>query len=212
LQTRAAKRSPQAAVRLALSFRDAGQIDDEEAVRRVTPDQVCTLLSPSLQPETRITATLLAKGLSACPGVVSGTAYADIDDALAAADRDEDVILVRTSTSPDDVAGMLAARAVVTEFGGATSHAAVVSRELGKPAIVGCGGRVAETLDGRLITVDGGTGEVFDGLLPLAAWSERDSPDLIALAEIARRVSPLRDAPLIAMLTAVQLTARSNDE
>jgi pyruvate,orthophosphate dikinase len=242
LQTRVAKRSPQAAIRLALTFRDAGVIDDAEAVRRVTPQQVHALLSPSLQPETRITATLLAKGLPACPGVVSGTAYADIDDALDAADRDENVILVRTATSPDDVAGILAARAVVTELGGATSHAAVVSRELGRPAVVGCGAGVAAALDGRPVTVDGGAGEVFDGVLELTAWSERDSPDLIELAAIARRVSPLRahaagahpvlaevseaavreamaagrtdvvcDAPLVAMLTGVQLTARSDD-
>jgi pyruvate,orthophosphate dikinase len=212
LQTRVAKRSPQAAVRLALKFRDAGVIDDAEAVRRVSPEQVRALLSPSLQPETRVAATLLAKGLPACPGVVSGTAYADVDDALDAADRDEDVILVRTSTSPDDVAGMLAARAVVTELGGATSHAAVVSRELGMPAVVGCGAGVAAALDGRPITVDGGTGEVFDGVLELTAWSERDNPDLIELAAIARRVSPLRDAPLIAMLTATHLTARADDD
>src|SRR6202012_4891316 len=104
----------------------------------------------------RITATLLAKGLPACPGVVSGTAYADIDDALDAADRDGDMILVRTSTSPADGAGLLAARAVVTELGGATSHAAVVTRELSRPAVVGCGAGVAAALDGRSITVDGG--------------------------------------------------------
>jgi pyruvate,orthophosphate dikinase len=218
LQTRVAKRSPQAAVRLALTFRDAGVIDDAEAVRRVTPEQVRALLSPSLQPETRIAATLLAKGLPACPGVVSGTAYADVDDALDAADRDDDVILVRTSTSPDDVAGMLAARAVVTELGGATSHAAVVSRELGRPAVVGCGVGVAAALDGREVTVDGGAGEVFEGVLELTAWSEQDSPDLIELAAIARReamaagrTDVVCDASLVAMLTAIQLTARSDD-
>jgi pyruvate,orthophosphate dikinase len=212
LQTRVAKRSPQAAVRLALRFRDTGVIDDRETVRRVTPEQVGGLLSPSLQPETRIAATLLAKGLPACPGVVSGTAYADIDDALDAADRDEDVILVRTSTSPDDVAGMIAARAVVTELGGATSHAAVVSRELGTPAVVGCGAGVAAALDGRSITVDGGTGEVFDGVLQLAAWSERDSPDLLALSAIARRVlGDVYDTPLIAMLTAIHGDERTDD-
>ena len=153
------------------------------------------------------------------------------------------MILVRTSTSPDDVAGMLAARAVVTELGGATSHAAVVSRELSRPAVVGCGAGVAAALDGRSITVDGGAGEVFDGVLGLTAWSERGSADLAELAVIARRVSPLRaytagphpvlaevseaavreavasghadmvcDAPLIAMLTAVHLAKRSDDE
>jgi pyruvate,orthophosphate dikinase len=212
LQTRVAKRSPQAAVRLALRFRDVGVIDDRETVQRVTPEQVSALLSPSLQPETRIAATVLAKGLPACPGVVSGTAYADIDDALDAADRDEDVILVRTSTSPDDVAGMIAARAVVTELGGATSHAAVVSRELGTPAVVGCGAGVAAALDGRSVTVDGGTGEVFDGVLQLTAWSERDSPDLIALSAIARRVlGDVCDTPLIAMLTAIHVDEGADD-
>jgi pyruvate,orthophosphate dikinase len=211
LQTRVAKRSPQAAVRLALTFREAGLIDDAEALRRVTPEQMQSLLVPSLQPETRLAATLLAEGLPASPGVASGMAHADIDAALDAADEDEDVILVRTSTSPDDVAGMIAARAIVTELGGATSHAAVVSRELGLPAVVGCGAGVATTLDGRVITVDGGAGKVYDGALELTAWSERDSPDLVALAEIAHRVSPLRDAPLLAMLTAFHLAERSDD-
>ncbi|ODR27597.1 pyruvate, phosphate dikinase [Mycolicibacterium porcinum] len=245
LQTRAAKRSPQAAVRLALKFHDTGLITDAEALRRVTPEQVSTLLSPGIQPETRLAAKLLASGLPACPGIASGTAYVDIDDALDAADAGEDVILVRTSTSPDDVAGMMASRAIVTELGGTTSHAAVVSRELGCPAVVGCGAGVAAALDGKVITVDGGEGEVREGALELTAWSEHDSPDLVALATLARTVTPLRayatgthpvltdadtatvrdalergqtdvvcDRPLIAMLTAIQLTEhhrRSDD-
>jgi pyruvate,orthophosphate dikinase len=213
LQTRVAKRSPQAAVRLALNFRDAGLIDDAEALRRVTPEQVRALLSPSLQPETRLAATLLATGLPASPGVASGTAYTDVDAALDAADEDEAVILVRVSTSPDDVAGMLAAGAIVTEVGGATSHAAVVSREIGRPAVVGCGAGVAAALDGRLITVDGGAGEVFEGALELTAWSERDSPDLVELAVIARRVlGDVCETPLMAMLTAFRLAERSDDD
>ncbi|MDV3124621.1 pyruvate, phosphate dikinase [Mycobacterium sp. 21AC1] len=192
LQTRVAKRSPQAAVRLALKFRDIGLIDDAEAVRRVTPEQVRTLLSPALQPETRLAAKLLASGLPASPGIASGTAYVDVDDALDAADAGGEVILVRTSTSPDDVAGMMASRAIVTELGGTTSHAAVVSRELGRPAVVGCGADVAAALDGKVITIDGGEGQVWEGALELTAWSERDSPDLVALAALARSVSPLR--------------------
>jgi pyruvate,orthophosphate dikinase len=213
LQTRVAKRSPQAAVRLALTFYEAGLIDDDEVLRRVTPEQLRALLSPSLQPETRLAATLLARGLPASPGIASGRAYADVDDALDAADEDDDdVILARVATSPDDVAGMLAARAIVTELGGATSHAAVVSRELGLPAVVGCGAGVAAALDGRSITVDGGAGEIYDGVLDLTAWSERDSPDLIELAAIARRVSPLRNAPLLDMLTAFHSAERTDDE
>lgn len=213
LQTRVAKRSPQAAVRLALRFRQAGLIDDDETLRRVSSDHVRALLLPAVQPETRLHATILATGLPACPGVASGTAYADIDDALDAADADEDVILVRTSTSPDDVAGMLAARAIVTEFGGATSHAAVVSRELGLPAVVGCGAEVAALLNGRTITVDGSTGEVYDGALELTAWSEDDSPDLVELAAIARRrlgdVSS--EMSLADMLTAIRAAERTVD-
>jgi pyruvate,orthophosphate dikinase len=192
LQTRAANRSAQAAVRLALQFREEKLIDDVETVRRVTSTQVETLLLPSLQPETRLAAPLLAKGLPACPGVVSGKAYTDIDEAIDAADNDEDVILVQTSTSPDDVQGMLAARGIVTEIGGATSHAAVVGRELGRPSVVGCGAGVAAALAGKLVTVDGSSGEVREGVLELSSWSEKDSPDLRALADLARRVSPLR--------------------
>ncbi|WP_233213478.1 pyruvate, phosphate dikinase [Mycobacterium hubeiense] len=211
LQTRRAKRSAQAAVRLALAFRREGLIDDVQALSRVTPDDVRTLLMPALQPETRLAATLLASGLAASPGVATGRAYTDVDEAIDAAERDEDVILVRTATSPDDVAGMLAARGIVTETGGATSHAAVVSRELGRPSVVGCGRGVAEALDGKLITVDGNEGEVREGVLELTAWSEDDSPDLKELTEIAYRHSALRagapgDTPLVTMLTAIQRT------
>jgi pyruvate, orthophosphate dikinase len=192
LQTRAAKRSAQAAVRLALQLHDDGLIDEAETLRRVAPAHVEALLQPSLQPETRLTAELLAKGLPAGPGIASGRAYSEVDAAIAAADRGEDVILVRNHTSPDDIHGMLVARGTVTETGGATSHAAVVSRELGRPAVVGCGSGVTEALAGKLVTVDGNAGEVRDGILPLSAWSEDNTPELRKLAEIARRVSPLR--------------------
>ena len=192
LQTRRAKRSAQAAVRLALQLRAEGLIDDAEALRRVTPTHVETLLQPALQPETRLAARLLAQGLPACPGVVAGRAYTDVDAAIHASGEGADVILVRPSTSPDDVQGMLAARGIVTEIGGATSHAAVVSREIGHPAIVGCGVGVAAALEGKLVTIDGTEGEVREGILRLRAWSEQDWPDLKALAELARQISPLR--------------------
>jgi len=192
LQTRVAKRSAQAAVRLALSLHDEGLIDDVETLRRVTPAQVETLLQPSLQPETRLAAPLLAKGLPACPGVVSGTAYSDVDEAIDAAEDGQDVILVRPSTSPDDIQGMMAAHGIVTEIGGATSHAAVVSRELHRPAVVGCGAGLSESLAGKQITIDGTEGEVREGILQLTSWSENDSPDLGRLSELARQHSPLR--------------------
>ena len=192
LQTRAAERSAQAAARLALQLREEGLIDDTEALRRVTPAHVAALLLPALQPETRLAASLLAKGLPACPGVVSGKAYTDVDEALDAADRGEQVILVRDHTRPEDVLGMLAAQGIVTEVGGAASHAAVVSRELGRVAVVGCGRGAAASLAGKQITVDGYEGEVREGNLSVSAWSENDTPELRELADIARRVSPLR--------------------
>jgi pyruvate,orthophosphate dikinase len=192
LQTRAAERSAQAAVRLALQLRHEGLIDDTETLRRVTPAHVETLLLPGLQPETRLAARLLATGLPACPGVASGRAYTDVDEALDAADRGEQVILVRDHTRPEDVQGMLAAQGIVTEVGGAASHAAVVSRELGRVAVVGCGHGAAASLVGKQITVDGYKGEVREGNLSLSAWSENDTPELRELAGIARRISPLR--------------------
>ena len=192
LQTRSAERSAQAAVRLALQLRHEGLIDDAETLRRVTPAHVQTLVLPALQPEIRLAAKLLAKGLPACPGVASGKAYTDVDEALDAVERGESVILVRDHTRPEDVSGMLAAQGIVTEVGGATSHAAVVSRELGRVAVVGCGHGVAASLAGKLITVDGAEGEVREGNLSLSAWSESDTPELRELADIARRISPLR--------------------
>jgi pyruvate, orthophosphate dikinase len=192
LQTRAAERSAQAAARLALQLRHEGLIDDAETLRRVTRAHVETLLLPALQPETRLAAKLLAKGMPACPGVASGKAYTDVDEALDAADRGERVILVRDHTRSEDVSGMLAAQGIVTEVGGATSHAAVVSRELGRVAVVGCGPGVAALLGGKQITVDGYEGEVREGKLALTAWSEDDTPELRELADIARPISPLR--------------------
>ena len=195
LQTRGAERSAQAAARLGLQLRHEGLIDDAETLRRVSPAAVEAVLRPALQPETRLSATLLAKGLPACPGVATGIAYTDVDEALDAADRGEQVILVRDYTRPEDVQGMLAAQAIVTEVGGAASHAAVVSRELGRVAVVGCGHGVAAALAGKKITVDGYEGEVRQGILRLTAWSEDDTPELRELAEIALRVSPLRAHP-----------------
>ncbi len=84
--------------------------------------------------------------------------------------------LVRSSTSPDDIQGMMAARGIVTDIGGATSHAAVVSRELHRPSVVGCGNGIAAALAGKQITIDGTEGEVRDGILELTAWSEDDYP------------------------------------
>jgi pyruvate,orthophosphate dikinase len=99
--------------------------------------------------------------------------------------------LARETTSPDDVGGMIAARAVLTEIGGATSHAAVVSRELHTPCVVGCGqGRLGDLIDTE-VTVDGDSGTVYAGLLPLTRPSEAADPDMAALLDWAHRLSPV---------------------
>lgn len=204
LQTRNAKRSAAAAVRFALSLHAEGVVDDREVIRRVDPSHIETLLKPALQPETRLAAPLLAKGLPACPGVASGVVVTDPDEALEVAD-DHDVVLARTTTSPDDIHGMLAAAAIVTELGGATSHAAVVSREIGRPAVVGVGEGVVESIAGRVVTVDGGSGEVRAGALGLTAWQVSDSPELIELEAILDAVHPTpQGTPLLDKLVAAR--------
>ncbi|MET8424623.1 pyruvate, phosphate dikinase [Nocardia sp. NPDC004860] len=161
LQSRPAKRSARAAVRTAVAMVEEGLISADEALDRVTADQVREVLRPASgdtggqEP--------LARGESACPGLASGVVVTDPDEAEARAEAGEDVILVRPTTSPDDLHGMIAARAIVTELGGTTSHAALVSRELGRPCVVGCGPGVVAALTGRSVTVDGGAGLVLPG-------------------------------------------------
>jgi len=174
LQARSAKRSAVAAVRHAVAMRQEGLIDVAEALRRVSAEQLGSLLRPHIDPAARATATVLARGEVACPGVATGVVVTDPDLAEDLAAEGKDVILARPTTSPDDVHGMLAARAVVTEIGGATSHAAVVSRELGRPCVVGCGPGVLTPLAGRVVTVDSASGEVFDGALPLTGAGTSD--------------------------------------
>src|SRR5699024_3532571 len=99
------------------------------------------------------------------------------------ADTGVDVVLARPTTDPEDVAGMIAAAAILTEVGGSTSHAAVVSRELGTPCVVGCGKGALSALVGRDVTVDGETGEVFDGVLDIADGAEHPDPALMILNE-----------------------------
>ncbi|HEY4411252.1 MAG TPA: pyruvate, phosphate dikinase, partial [Acidimicrobiia bacterium] len=132
LQTRSAKRAPEAAVRIAVEMVDEGLLTPAEALGRVSAEQVRMLLRPHLAPKAAKEADVLAQGEPACPGVGRGVCVTDPDEAHDRAAEGEEVVLVRESTSPDDVHGMIAAHAVVTETGGATSHAAVVSRGLGR--------------------------------------------------------------------------------
>jgi pyruvate, orthophosphate dikinase len=191
LQTRAAKRSPAAAVRTAVDFAEAGVIDRQTSLLRVTPEQVASVLQPRLAPGAE-TAEVLARGEPACPGLAAGTVLSDSDTADAAAAEGRDVVLVRPTTSPEDIAGMIAARAVVTEVGGSTSHAAVVTRALGRPCVVGVGTGVTSSWNGREVTVDGGKGIVYAGHLPTDAVDVDDDPALSRLLEWARGASPVR--------------------
>jgi pyruvate,orthophosphate dikinase len=159
LQVRSGKRSAQAALRIAVQLAEAGVIDRGTALSRITPEHARTRYG------TRRAAAggeALASGAPASPGLAAGTVVTDPDEALDA-DPDTALVLVRGSTSPDDVPAMYGSVAVVTEKGGQTSHAALVCREAGLPCVVGCGEGVVEKLAGRIVTVDGGAGAVWDG-------------------------------------------------
>lgn len=175
LQARSAKRSATAALRHAVAMQQEGLLTVDQALGRVTAEQLTALLQPHLAPEVRAAATVLASGEPACPGVASGLVVTSADEADDLAAEGTDVVLATPTTSPDDVHGMFAAQAIVTEIGGATSHAAVVSRELGRPCVVGCGEGTLTPLAGRVVTVDSTAGEVLDGVLPLTGPGRGDS-------------------------------------
>ena len=178
LQTRSAKRTAAAAVRIASDLVDEGVIDEREALARIEPAHVDQLLRDQFDPSAKGRATRLATGLNASPGAAVGQAVFDADRAAAMAAAGHKVILVRIETSPDDFHGMAAAQGVLTARGGATSHAAVVARQIGKPCVAGCAALVidypsrtaaANGLTFRetdVISLDGATGEVFLGALP----------------------------------------------
>ncbi len=177
LQTRNGKRTAQAAVRIAVEMTDEGIISADEAVLRVEPDQIDFFLHPQLAPEARAAAEVVATGLNVSPGAATGQVAFDPDLAERWAREGRDVLLVRPETRPDDVHGMLAAAGILTSSGGRTSHAALVARQFGKPAVVGAaalkidlGARCFE-VDGRVVpegdwvSIDGTTGEVYLGRL-----------------------------------------------
>ncbi|EZP71238.1 Pyruvate phosphate dikinase [Novosphingobium resinovorum] len=190
LQSRSAKRAPEAAVRIAVDMVGEGRIDAATALSRVSAEQVSTLLLPRLAPNAAEGAQVVAQGEGACPGVATGVLVADSDEAERRAAAGEAVILVRATTSPDDVHGMIAARAVVTEQGGSTSHAAVVSRALGRPCVVGTGSG-ALVLAGQVVTVDGASGKVFAGALATQVPREDEDERLSRLIGWARERCPI---------------------
>ena len=177
LQTRNGKRTGGAAVKLAVDMTAEGLITREEAIGRVTPEQLDQLLHPMIDPAGREQVAALATGLNASPGAATGQVVFTADAAEEWAQQGKRVLLVRRETSPEDIGGMHAAQGILTSTGGMTSHAAVVARGMGTPCVAGCkevvisGG--AATIDGvpvregQWLTIDGSTGEVFDGELPL---------------------------------------------
>lgn len=195
LQSRAAKRAPAAAVRFAVDMVAEGMIDAGTALDRVTPDQVRSLLAPRLAEGEAERATLLAQGEAACPGIGIGLVVTDTDEAERLAAAGTDIILSRATTSPEDLHGMIVAKAVVTEHGGSTSHAAVVSRALGVPCITGCGEASVTRLAGQTVTVDGSTGRIYAGALRAEAPSEDNDTRLSALKAMAEAASPIRVLP-----------------
>ena len=199
LQTRSGKRTAAASLRIAVEMAQAGLIDREEAVRRVNPASLDQLLHPTLDP--KAPRTLISKGLPASPGAASGVVVFNSDEAEMRSAKGEPVILVRVETSPEDIHGMHAARGIVTTRGGMTSHAAVVARGMGRPCVSGAGGISvdygAQTLTaggrtvraGDTITLDGATGEVFAGSVPMVEPSlSGDFAQLMEWADKMRRM------------------------
>ena len=176
LQTRSGKRTARAALKIAVDLCGEGFIDEKQAVLRVDPHSLDQLLHPSLDPDAA--RDLILTGLPASPGAASGEVVFSADEAERLAQEGRKVILVRVETSPEDIHGMHAASAIVTARGGMTSHAAVVARGMGRPCVCGAGelkinqkemtfsagGRTVKKSE--IITVDGGTGQVFLGAVP----------------------------------------------
>jgi pyruvate,orthophosphate dikinase len=176
LQTRTAKRTGQAAVKIAVDMVKERIISKEEAILRVEPNQLNQLLHKRIDPNAKV--KVIAKGLPASPGAAYGKVVFTADEAEQLGKEKEQAILVRTETTPDDIHGMVEAQGVLTSRGGMTSHAAVVARGMGKACVAGCSAlsinAKKETINvnnitikkGEFITIDGGSGEVFLGKVP----------------------------------------------
>ena len=215
LQTRDGKRTAKAAVTIAVDFVNEGLISKEEAVRRIKPEQVDTLLHPQFILEAKREADaagkMFATGVNASPGAAVGRVYFDADTAEAKAKEEgQDVIMVRPFTKPDDVHGMLASKGILTSEGGATSHAAVVARQFGIPCVVGASavridlekrqltaGEIV-VKEGDFISVDGTSGEVFLGKIDSITPSLEEQTDLLTLLDWADELAAtpgIRKAP-----------------
>jgi pyruvate,orthophosphate dikinase len=196
LQTRAAKRTAAAALKAAVAMVGEGLITPEEAIGRIDPTQLDQLLHPMIDPKAAL--DVATKGLNASPGAASGGIVFDADTAVERA-KTGPVILVSWETTPDDIHGMIAAQGILTVHGGMTSHAAVVARGMGKPCVASCeeltlgdgtatiAGQVLR--EGDVITIDGGTGRVFIGEVPLVPPQINDDFEtILSWADAQRRL------------------------
>jgi len=199
LQTRAAKRTAAAAIKAAVDMAGEGLIDRDEAIARIDPAQLDQLLHPRLDENAEF--EVAARGLNASPGAACGKIVLDADSAEERGKAGEAVILVRWETTPDDIHGLIQAQGVLTAHGGMTSHAAVVARGMGKPCVAGTEGLEIDSdartvrigdhrlSEGDVITIDGGTGRVIVGEVPLVPPDiNEDFETLLEWADEARRL------------------------
>ena len=187
LQTRTGKRTAQSAVKIALDLVKEGLIDKKEALLRIDPRSVESFFRPSFDPKVKKKA--IAKGLPASPGAAVGEVVFDPDEAVKLVDEGKKIILVRMETSPDDIHGIAVAEGVLTSRGGYTSHAALVTRGMGKPGIVGCEAIYVDhkreqftaneltVKKGEKISIDGTSGEVFLGEIPTQSTGATEDLD-----------------------------------
>ena len=178
LQTRNGKRTAQAALKIACDLVDEGMRTEEEAVAMIDPRNLDTLLHPQFDSKALKAATPMGKGLGASPGAACGKVVFTAEDAVKWAEKGEKVVLVRLETSPEDITGMKAAQGILTVRGGMTSHAAVVARGMGTCCVSGCGDIKMDEenkkfelagktfTEGSEISIDGTTGNIYDGLIP----------------------------------------------
>ena len=201
LQTRNGKRTAAAALKIAVDLVDEGVLSEEEAVLKVEPKQLDTLLHPNFDAAAVKKAPVIAKGLPASPGAATGGIYFTADEAAEHGKNKEKVILVRRETTPEDIEGMDFSQGILTVFGGMTSHAAVVARGMGRSAVVGCGAlkidEEAKTLtvgdkvyhEGDFISLDGSTGNVYDGqIATVEASISGEFARFMGWADAARRL------------------------
>ena len=201
LQTRNGKRTAAAALKIAVDLVNEGVLSEEEAVLKVEPKQLDTLLHPNFDAAAVKKAPVIAKGLPASPGAATGGIYFTADEAAEHGKNKEKVILVRRETTPEDIEGMDFSQGILTVFGGMTSHAAVVARGMGRAAVVGCGAlkidEEAKTLtvgdkvyhEGDFISLDGSTGNVYDGqIATVEASISGEFARFMGWADAARRL------------------------